>query len=339
MSKQKNSKDKIEVLNDELFWLNDKKNSLIQLEIILNKKKNSRTKRTKHTAKEVIKLSNSYQIEFVKIKKFLRELSKEQQLITNKINTVKSQLNEINKPIGAIILQISSETSKLDHVKCNYMVNNAGWKPSYDIRSEGITKNSQLNYKANIYQNTGIGWKDVTLTISTGNPTQDNNRPILSPLYANIYQNQNFGNYNMTNRVNVYNMALTKNEGFTEQSQIIKNQTNVDFNILTKQTINCDGKENLVMLKSYELDTKYIYHSVPKLNKGVFLLAKISNWSQYNLIAGTVSIFFEGNFIGNSQINPEVTSNSLLISMGLDNAVIIERLPIKKIHHFRISKK
>lgn len=329
-----NLQKQLDDLNDELSWLNDKKNSLKGMEDILNKNQDLGGGNSSFTAQQVIQLSNSYEIKYLEIRKSLRELSKKEHPLIEKIDKIKNQLNEVNakfnKPSGNIVLQITSKTSILVNVKCKYIVNNVGWNPIYDIRSEGITKNVQLNYKANIYQNTGVDWEDVSVIISTGNPSQNNNRPILSPLYANIYQEQVYEDDEMLEEVVVSNMALKKSSGFVERSQISENQLSVDFNILNKQMINSDGKENLVALKSYELNTEYIYHSVPKLNKGAFLLAKISDWSKYNLIAGKANIFFEGGFVGTSQINPQVTSDSLLISMGLDNSIVIERLPIKE---------
>ncbi len=322
-------------LNDELSLLNDKKNSLNGMEAILNKNQDLGNGNSSFTAQQVIQLSNSYKIKYLEIKKSLRDLLKKEKPLKEKVDKIKKQLSEVNakfnKPSGNIILRITSKTSKLVSLKCKYIVNNTGWNPMYDIRSNGITENVQLNYKANIYQNTGIDWVDVSIIVSTGNPSQNNNRPILSPLYANIYQELIYEEDDeMLEEVVITNMALNKSSSFVERSQISENQLSVDFNILNKQTINSDGKENLTALKSYKLNTEYIYHSVPKLNKGAFLLAKISDWSQYNLIAGKANIFFEGGFVGTSQINPQVTSDSLLISMGLDNSIVIERLPIKE---------
>jgi len=330
----KNLQKELDDLNDELSWLTDKKNSLKGMEAILNKNQDLGNGNSSFTAQQVIQLSNSYEIKYLEIRKSLRSLLKKEKPLKEKVDKIKKQLIEVNakfnKPSGNIILQISSKTSKLVNIKCKYIVNNAGWIPIYDLRSDGITKNVQLNYKANIYQNTGVNWNNVSVTISTGNPSQDNNRPILNPLYANVYQERFDEDNEMLEEVVITNMAPKKSSGYIERSQVFENQLNVDFNIINKQTINSDGKENLLALKVYELDTEYIYHSVPKLNKSAFLLAKISDWSKYNLIAGKANIFFEGGFVGTSQINPQVTSNLLLISMGIDNSIIIERLPIKE---------
>ncbi|MGB6268709.1 MAG: DUF4139 domain-containing protein, partial [Olleya sp.] len=117
---------------------------------------------------------------------------------------------------------------------------------------------------------------------------------------------------------------------YNDPSSVSENQLTVDFDILTKRSIASDGKENLVALQAFNLKTDYIYHTVPKLDRGAFLLAKITDWSQYNLVAGQANIFFEGAFVGTSHINPEVTAKELFISMGRDNSIVVERIPVKE---------
>jgi hypothetical protein len=58
-------------------------------------------------------------------------------------------------------------------------VKNAGWFPSYDIRSNSIKEPLQLSYKANIYQNTREEWKNVPVTLSSANPNRSNIAPQL----------------------------------------------------------------------------------------------------------------------------------------------------------------
>jgi uncharacterized protein (TIGR02231 family) len=129
-------------------------------------------------------------------------------------------------------------------------------------------------------------------------------------------------------------MAISRSVNFEDSFDYSKaveeNQLNIEFLIKNKRNIESDGKDNQIALDSYELSTEYVYHSVPKLNTGAFLLAKISDWSKYNLLPGKANLFFEGAFVGVSDINPQLTADTLLISMGRDNNIIIERLPIKE---------
>ena len=335
---------KLDNLLDELEFITDKKNSLKGMENILNKNQDLGGGNSGFTPQQVIELSNSYEVKYLEIRKSLREISKKEKPLEIQIANTKKQLNELsvkfNRPSGNIILKISSKLSKPLSIECKYIVTNTGWYPVYDIRSKGISEKIQLNYNANIYQNTGVDWNNVSITVSTGNPFQNNNKPILNTLYTNIYHNntsynrkQSRSNYKSAKMAPSQIMAINEESivvSYDKQSEVSENQLSIDFNILSQQSINSDGKENLIALDTYDLDTEYIYHSVPKLSKSVFLLAKISNWSKHNLVSGNANIFFEGGFVGTSYINPQVTSDSLLISMGVDNSIVIERKPIKE---------
>ena len=327
----------LEDINDQLAILSDQKLVFEGMLEILNKNQDLGGANASFTAQQVLELSKVYQTEYLKIRKSLRDLSKEEKLLSQKIFNVKNQIKEAsarqNKPTGNIVLQIDSKSANTVNVSCKYIVNNAGWTPLYDLRSEGINENVKLEYKANIFQNTNVDWMDVPLTVSTGNPTQNNNRPVLNLLYANFYQKRVATPTRSISQVsNVATMDIKKKEVKEEASiatSVIENQLNIEFEISNKQTVLSDGKKNLVALNIYDINTEYIYHSVPKLDKGAFLLAKISNWSQYNLISGQANIFFEGAFVGKTNINPEVTTAELLISLGRDNGIVIERKAMK----------
>ncbi len=60
-----------------------------------------------------------------------------------------------------------------------YYVKNAGWYPTYDIRSEGVGQPLQLSYKANMFQNTKEEWKNIPVTLSSANPNRSNIAPEL----------------------------------------------------------------------------------------------------------------------------------------------------------------
>lgn len=325
-------------LIDQQATITDKRNSLNGMLEILAKNQDLGGGNASFTPKQVVELSNVYEAKYLDIQKNLRALEKREQPIKEQISKLSKQLAEMNarfnKPSGNIILQVSSTTASSVTIDCKYIVNNAGWNPLYNLRSKGITENVQLSYNANIYQNTGVDWDDASIIVSTGNPSQNNNRPILNPLYAGFYQERNYDkDMKSSEEIIVTNMGYLagKVAGVqVDRATVSENQLSIDFNISGKQTILSDGKENLVALKNYDMTTEYIYHTVPKLDKSVFLIARISDWTKYNLIPGKANIFFEGAFVGTSQINPAVTIDSLMISMGLDNSIVVERTPIKE---------
>jgi len=341
-------KDQVEILNDEISWIAEQTSIFKGMEDVMNKNKDLGGNDAGFTPNQVAELANIYKTKLFEIRKEQIVLRKENKEKTKERNAIQNQLNELNakfnKPSGNIVLQISSKAATTANFKCSYIVSNAGWNPLYDLRSEGITKDVQLNYKAKVYQTTGQDWNNAQLYISTGNPSKNNDRPILTPLYTNIYvaryNDQGYGEREnkkimapvATNMA--YEIEATKDKnyspGFRYDAQVNENQLSVEFEISHKQDIASDGKMNIVPLESYTLNTEYVYHTVPKLDHGAFLLAKVSNWGQYNLISGEANIFFEGAYVGKSHINSQVTSDTLLLSMGRDESISVHRKAVKE---------
>ena len=69
----------------------------------------------------------------------------------------------------------------------SYVVSNAGWYPSYDIRVDDIKNPVTIFYKANVFQNSGVAWKDVKLSFSNATPWVAGDIPVLYPWFIDFY--------------------------------------------------------------------------------------------------------------------------------------------------------
>lgn len=101
------------------------------------------------------------------------------------------------------------------------------------------------------------------------------------------------------------------------------------FEIAENQDIASDGKPNTLTVEEKDMAAVYQYHAVPKLDAAVFLLAKVPDYGKYNLLPGTANIFFKETFVGQTTVNPNVTSDTLLLSLGRDEQVTIKRVQPK----------
>jgi len=135
-----------------------------------------------------------YRTRFGDLKKKLFDLVlKEEEWQAVKIKH-QNQLNEMGnkktEPVKEIVLYFSSETGGNLQLKTGYLVSQAGWQPMYDILVENTNQPVDLTYKAKLKQNTGFEWKDLKITISTANPTSNNNRPLMSQKYIDYVEYQ-----------------------------------------------------------------------------------------------------------------------------------------------------
>ena len=114
----------------------------------------------------------------LKQQKVLKKLHKDEKVLLKQIQKI---ANTKIYPSGEIVVKISSDKVFNSKFKLTYNVAQANWFPSYDIRLNDIDKPLHLTYKANVKQGTQIDWKNVMLSFSSSNPTQDNEIPHLMP--------------------------------------------------------------------------------------------------------------------------------------------------------------
>ena len=109
-----------------------------------------------------------------------------------------------------------------------------------------------------------------------------------------------------------------------------ENTTSFSFDIETPYTILNDGKTSTVEMKTMEVPALYEYYCAPKLETDVFLTAKITDWSDLNLLEGESNLFFEGTYLGKAMINPKTATDTLSISLGRDKNIVVKRTSIKE---------
>ncbi|MDP9079698.1 MAG: DUF4139 domain-containing protein [Bacteroidota bacterium] len=127
----------------------------------------------------------------------LTELKQKQQSITNQIAALNLQLAKYDKQIGEIsrgkstatsniLVTVSSKAALQSLFTISYVVKNASWYPTYDIRAKNVNSPVSISYKANVAQQSGEEWKNIKLTLSTGNPTVSGSKPDLTPYYLSL---------------------------------------------------------------------------------------------------------------------------------------------------------
>lgn len=71
--------------------------------------------------------------------------------------------------------------------KLSYLIKEAYWQAAYDIRVANITQPLALQMKAIISQHSGEDWQEVKLSLSSGNPQQNGEKPVMSPWPLRFY--------------------------------------------------------------------------------------------------------------------------------------------------------
>lgn len=363
---------------------------------------------------ELTKITN----EELQVKSKIQAGERELEKLRNQINAM--QQSE-NKSTSEIRIRVKATAAGAASFQINYLVANAGWYPKYDVRVKNITQPLQLNYKAEVYQNTGVDWKNVKLRFSNANPNQSGQAPNLEKWelnYARFTTVNRFsvpqtpgqisgvvmdergepipgatvlvkgttigtstdleGRYSIVlpqnaksmvfsfigyraeertlNGQSNLNVALIEdNTALNEvvvtgsrssakkemasmtvrgasspmaaplETTFVENQTTVEIEVAEPYSIKSNGEKTLVELKAYEIPATYRYTAIPKLDKDAFLIAELTDWNQYSLLEGESNLYFEEGFVGRSILNAADLLDTLLVSMGRDRSIAVQR--------------
>ena len=306
--------------------------------------------------KEALELYTQKMIQLNKKLSELRKVKNKKQQVDKKmnerLNRLKNHLSSIgnqnpnNQPIPRITITLSANSSTSGNISFSYLASGAGWSPLYDIRSESSQGKIFMNYKAEVYQNTGLDWKKIKLNISTNNPYANKTKPELNPWYLSYIQhkqeynnakiqNSNKAVYNLNSSPTeaAYNRGFYMDDEAEEEPALSANQfTNVvqqlisaEFKIDLPYNITSNGQKHMVLVQNSELQTNFKYYSVPKMDQNVYLVAQMLKVDELQLIPSKANIFFDGSYIGETYIDPTNMNDTLHLSLGKDPNIQIKR--------------
>jgi hypothetical protein len=106
---------------------------------------------------------------------------------------------------------------------------------------------------------------------------------------------------------------------------IDKQQLTTEFKIDIPYSIPSDNQPYDVTMVEYDIEASYKYTAVPKLSPDAFLIARIPDFTRYDLLNGPANIFFKGIYQGESYIDPETSGDTLTLSIGRDKDIVVMR--------------
>ena len=273
--------------------------------------------------------------------------------LQNRLNGVNADLGEqdiadIYKTNHQITISIISDVATAANINVNYFVNTAGWEPMYDLRTEGVESQVKLTYKGIVYQHTNVDWANVKLILSTGTPQCNLSAPELYSWYldelkpAYMYEkNKKADAFAKSAPVtaSIGAAELRDQDKYLEQEVDAKQafqyvatndqQVQATFEIKLPYSIASDNKKHTVAVLQKDLDTKYMYKTVPKIDITAYLLARVTGWEDLNLLPGKASVFYAGTYVGQTYINPATTNDTLDLTLGKDDNVVVKRVKQK----------
>lgn len=165
----------ISVIDEEIVFLQQNRNigGKNQELSVTNLKEAVQFFSTKLTALKLKKIERQQNIGDLQLKR---------QNIANQLSSVSVKKQY---PSGEVLISVESKSQESINIDLSYLVDNAGWFPSYDVKAQSIDNPLEIVYKANVHQDTKVDWDKVELTLSSNNPGLSGSAPELQTYYLN----------------------------------------------------------------------------------------------------------------------------------------------------------
>lgn len=289
------------------------------------------------------------------IEKLQRKIQEHQEMIQQ----WSQQQSTPIEPVGQLFLQVLTDRPDEYPVKVSYYTPQAGWTANYDLRVNSKENKVKLIYKASLTQTTGIAWKQVKLTLSTGTPNFGVQAPILTPWYLQLYvpalyrqsqlravnANANVVQSMKESKV-LADQVIRQEDGgdyrmapapqsvdpstLGEYTTLQQGQLNTSYEISLPYDVPADGQLQQVNIQERSVPATLKNYAVPKLDREAYLMAELAYWQNLDLIPGLANIIMDDTYVGKTQIDPNSTADTLNLSLGRDKRIAIKRTKVRE---------
>ncbi len=326
-------KDSVELIRDQLSRIAMSRETYVKEKDLLFKNQSIGGTENGVKVEEIQRSADFFRQRSNEINDLMFDLNKKEARLRETMSRLEQELSELNAqynpPSSEIEIIVMNQREGQVGFDFSYMVNGCGWAPKYDIRASGNDKPIQLVYRANLFNNSGVDWNDVKLTLSTAEPGKSANKPTLDKWALNYGSDVNDGfvsnELNMDQRVTI-NHQQAPAGAIAGYETIRVDELSQEFEIAVPYTILSDSKAYTVEVNSFDLPAIFEYSAVPKMDRDAFLVARITDWNKLNLVSGHASIFYAGTYVGQSFINTATVADTMTISLGRDKRIVIKRV-------------
>ena len=297
------------------------------------------------TVAELRAMADFYRTRLTEIANSRTKADEQLRIWNERLARISRQINEQNelarRNTSEIVISVQSDKGTPAQFEISYVTGNAGWTPEYDLRSAGTKDNLTLDYKAKVRQATGEDWENVQMTLSTANPNLGGVKPQLEPWYIDFAPElrelslqrkrampAGAAPVQMEMRMDMA-QAMEDAATLDEVVSMVETSLNVEFRVAPPTTVRSSSKPVQVDIRKATVNAAYEYSVVPKLDDDAFLMARLTGWDALNLLPGEANIFFEGTFVGKTYIDPNNLRDTLSISLGRDQRIVVSREKVK----------
>lgn len=221
-------------------------------------------------------------------------------------------------------LTVNSNRATTTEVRVRYFQKDAGWSPLYESRLDSNTGALELIQKARVEQSTAEDWSNVTLTLSTSEPSGELIAPTVDSEFLNIYEPPSVPRLMVMQSASAFEDGI---EEIVESGHRITELSNfaVNYDIPGLSNIPNDSEDAVSFdLERFQFDTELVTQVVPRESTQAFLAARFVYNQSVPLYSSEMLVFVDDVFAGFSEMPTVLPKTEVLLPVGQDRRVEVK---------------
>lgn len=233
------------------------------------------------------------------------------------------------------VIAVEADTAAELTLELTYVVHGAGWSCAYDARVDvgrDGTGPLALTWYGMVTQATGEDWPACELTLSTARPGLAGAVPELEPWWVDV-------------RPPAPPMPLAAaapaSARFAAKEMLVQDVVAeaqegalaVAWRLPRPTAVPADGTPHRTTVATATLDARLDHVVAPAVDPTAHLRATVVNTGGHALLAGPLSAFLDGAFVGTTHIDATAPGAELELHLGVDDRVAVERELMERTPH------
>jgi hypothetical protein len=153
---------------------------------LLAKLEGATTEKSSRSGDEVIAMAKYVMEQRIDKAKDMVGCQEAKRLNDLQLNFIARKMGELGRGGGKVerdaVIVVDREAGQGGKIRLNYLVGSVAWHPEYKVRAGKVSEEVQVDYLANLMQNSGEDWNQAKITLSTAQPMLNASPPDLCML-------------------------------------------------------------------------------------------------------------------------------------------------------------
>lgn len=231
---------------------------------------------------------------------------------------------------SVVELSLRTPRAMTTELRLHYFQNNARWLPQYEARLDSDGAELSLIQQAMVYQRTDEAWQDVSLSLSTSDPSGALEPGTLSSEFLDLRdpmprapERAAMSKAQMANADGVEEMVVT---GAREVAAQVGNYA-VTYTVPGRVSVanNADDAQALD-LDSFDFDVGLVTRIMPRRSEQAYLAARFDYDRNVPLLGSTLRVYVDGAYAGMTAMPTLLPNAEVTLPMGDDRRVEVTRV-------------